>query len=73
MEENIVEVYVYYETLTYTNTVEEPKMSFEDLIGSLGGHLHLFLGMSLLSFAEIFELLASLLLMTCFKSIFILF
>ena len=30
-------------------------MTFEDLVGALGGHLHLFLGMSLMSFLELFE------------------
>ena len=52
---NVIQIGVYYETLSYMQVEEEPKMSFEDLIGSLGGHLHLFLGMSLLSFAEILE------------------
>ena len=51
----MIQIGVYYETFSYMRVEEEPKMSFEDLIGSLGGHLHLFLGMSLLSFAEILE------------------
>ena len=38
-------------------------MTLDDLIGTIGGHLHLFLGMSLLSFVEIallmFKFLAS--------------
>ena len=53
---NVVEFRLFYESLAYTSVEEEPKMSGEDLLGSLGGHLHLFLGMSLLSFAEIVEL-----------------
>ena len=32
-------------------------MSGENLLGTLGGHLHVFMGMSLLSFVEIIELL----------------
>ena len=32
-------------------------MSLDELIGLIGGHLHLFLGMSLLSFFELFEIL----------------
>ena len=31
-------------------------MSMDSLIGTLGGHLHLFLGMSLLSFIELVEI-----------------
>ena len=53
---NAIEFSVFYESLSYTLIEEEPKMSAEDLIGSIGGHLHLFLGMSLLSFFELFEL-----------------
>ena len=52
---NIVIITVFYPSLTYIMVEEEPKMTFENLIGELGGHLHLFLGMSLLSFLELFE------------------
>ena len=54
---NVVRFEVLYESLTYTRIEEENKMSGEDLLGVLGGHLHLFLGMSLLSFVEIIELI----------------
>ena len=48
-------------SISYGNTLdaeysEIPKMTAEDLLGVLGGHFHLFLGMSLLSFFEILEL-----------------
>ena len=52
---NLVSIDVYYEKLAYTLIEEEPKITLEDLIGALGGHLHLFLGMSLMSFLELFE------------------
>ena len=55
--ENLVEVSVYYDSLSYTIVDEKPKMTFENLVGSIGGHLHLFLGMSLMSFFEVFELI----------------
>jgi len=32
----------------------------EDLIGSIGGHLGLWIGMSVISFVEVFELMAGL-------------
>ena len=54
---NVVQLAVNYEALAYTWSEEEPKMSGEELFGVLGGHLHLFLGMSLLSFVEVAELL----------------
>ena len=46
---------------------EEPAMSGEELIGKIGGHLHLFMGMSLLSFVEIGELVALFVLRICRK------
>ena len=52
----VVQVLVYYDMLAYIQVEEEPKMTAEDLLGILGGHLHLFLGMSLLSFVEVIEL-----------------
>ena len=48
---------VFYNTLDYTLSEEEPKMTVDILIGAIGGHLHLFMGMSLLSFVEIYLLI----------------
>ena len=62
---NVVKFSVYYDSLRYTRLEEEPKMSGEDLLGVLGGHLHLFLGMSLLSFVEIVELVCLIVKLTC--------
>ena len=53
---NVVRFEVMYDSLTYTRIEEENRMSGGDLLGVLGGHLHLFLGMSLTSFVEILEL-----------------
>ena len=44
--------------IAYVDTSEEAFMSGESLLAVIGGHLHLLLGMSLLSFAELAELLA---------------
>ena len=49
------QVAVKYETLAYIKLEEEPKISGEELLGIIGGHLGLFLGMSLLSFVELIE------------------
>ena len=51
--QNLVRLVFYLDSLSYTNVDEEPKMTVDTLIGTIGGHLHLFLGMSLLSFVEI--------------------
>ena len=55
LSKNIVQVEMFYESFMYTNIVEEAKMTFDELVGMIGGHLHLFLGMSMISFAEILE------------------
>ena len=55
LSNNIVQVEMFYESFMYTNIVEEAKMTFDELVGMIGGHLHLFLGMSMISFAEILE------------------
>ena len=50
----MIEIWIDYDTFAFTEVSEEPKMSGEDLFGEIGGHLHLFLGMSLMNFMEIF-------------------
>ena len=45
-----------YNDLAYEETHEEPVINGLLLLGEIGGHLHLFLGMSLLSFVEIIEM-----------------
>jgi hypothetical protein len=57
---NIAYVRITYSDLSYTQIVEIPKVTVIDLISNIGGTLGLFLGMSLLSFFEIFELLVDL-------------
>ena len=52
-ETNMLRLVFYYEKLNYVKVDEEPKMTMDSLIGTIGGHLHLFLGMSLLSFFEV--------------------
>ena len=55
--DTLVEFSLEYDGSSFLQYTEEPKMSGEELLGILGGHLHLFLGMSLLSFIELAELL----------------
>jgi amiloride-sensitive sodium channel subunit alpha/amiloride-sensitive sodium channel subunit gamma len=48
---------IYYPYLKYTEIVEVEKYSLIDLLSNIGGTLGLFLGISFLSFVEIFEIL----------------
>jgi len=50
-------IYVYYENFQFTLRSQLPKMQAFDLFSSLGGIIGLFLGMGLLSFVEIFEII----------------
>ena len=54
--ENMVEVRINLDTNSHVQISEEPNMTGEELLSQLGGHLHLFLGMSLLSFVQLCEL-----------------
>ena len=53
--ESFVRVNVFYESLSYTLTDETPQMDFVSLLGSIGGNLGLFLGVSIFSICEIIE------------------
>ena len=53
--EDIAQVMVKYETLAAIESEERPKISGEQLLGIIGGHLSLLLGMSLLSFVELVQ------------------
>ena len=48
---------IFYESLTYIHIQEVEKTSFIDLISNIGGTLGLFVGISVLSFIEVFELI----------------
>jgi hypothetical protein len=48
---------VYYNSLTYTQIIEVPVFTTLNLISNIGGTLGLFLGMSVLSFIEIIEMI----------------
>ena len=56
---NMATISVYYDRLSYEVNEEQPAITIANLIGSIGGHLHLFLGMSLLSIVEVLDMVAS--------------
>ena len=55
VRESFVQLYIYYESLSYTLTEELPQMDAVSLLGSIGGNLGLFLGVSFFSLCEIVE------------------
>ena len=65
IKKSLVSVNFYYDDLRYTQMSQSELMTFDDLLSNVGGTLGLFIGISILSFAEIFELI--------FQIIFILF
>ena len=52
---NLVKFNVYYDTLSYTVLTESINMDIVALLSSIGGSLGLLLGLSLLSFIEVLE------------------
>ena len=54
---NHLSLNVFYDSLTYTTIEELAKTELIDLISSIGGTLGLFIGVSVLSMAESFELI----------------
>ncbi|RMZ92818.1 acid-sensing ion channel 1 [Brachionus plicatilis] len=57
LRENILAVNVYYEHLKVTEIRQSPSITWDGLVGSVGGTLGLFLGISFLSFVELIDLL----------------
>ena len=62
LKNSVAMMSVYYEDLKYTRVSQIPKMTFIDLLANIGGTLGLFIGVSFLSFAEIFEAIITVLL-----------
>jgi hypothetical protein len=48
-----VQLSIYYDSLSYTSSVDTPTMGIVSLLGSVGGTLGLFLGVSVLSACEL--------------------
>ena len=55
---NVNKFSVYYESLDYVIMEETAKYTLENLIAKIGGHLHVFLGMSVMSFVDLFDIFA---------------
>ena len=57
VKESIVNAYIFYESLSYTESSELPQMNIVSLLAAIGGHLGLFLGVGVFSLCEIVEVL----------------
>lgn len=62
LRKNILSINVFYTSLSYQSFTEVAKIQISDLVSSIGGTLGLFLGVSFLTFIEIFDLFFYLLL-----------
>ncbi|KAF6021518.1 hypothetical protein EB796_020177 [Bugula neritina] len=69
LSEEFLKVDIYFNTLNYQHYKEKASMTFEDLVGSIGGHLGLWIGMSIISFVEVFELIVALV-AVCTKNVY---
>ena len=65
LKKSIAAITIYYDDLKYTLISQIPKMSFEDLLANIGGQLGLFIGISFLSFVEIFDALIQVIFLVC--------
>ena len=54
---SILQVHVKYRSDVVTEISDSPALSFEGLIGNLGGTLNLWIGISLTTIIELFDLL----------------
>lgn len=60
IRENMFGVSIYYDELKYTYISETAAIDSASLVSNIGGTLGLFLGMSILSFVEVIELVIEL-------------
>ncbi len=65
LKENMISFYLYFNSLQYEEFQQLPAMSFVDLVSSFGGTLGLFIGASFISFFELFEGSALVLIWLC--------
>ena len=57
IKQSVLSLNIYYDDLSYTESVESPKLEIVDLVSNIGGVMGVFVGASLLSFFEIIEVI----------------
>ena len=65
---NIIKFSIFFDSHNYMIVKEEAKLKWDGLLGKIGGHLHLFMGMSMIAFVEIFEVIVSFLILLINKT-----
>jgi len=55
IKQSVLSLNVFYDTLSYTEYIESPKLEIFDLVSNIGGIIGVFVGASLLSVFEIVE------------------
>ena len=55
-KKSVLQLNVFYSSLTFTQSEEIPKMDMVTLLGSIGGVLGLFMGVSVFSICEMLEI-----------------
>jgi hypothetical protein len=68
LNKHFVVLYVYYKNLGYKMIRENPKTEMFNFISNIGGILGLFLGISFLSFIEIFEIIYEVIIILIFNN-----
>ncbi|KAF6030840.1 SCNN1D [Bugula neritina] len=67
IQENLLQVMVFYDKIAVTESVQEPKVSDFQFVSDLGGSLGLWVGWSMLTVFEFMELGIDLLVLCCVK------
>ena len=65
LEQSILAVNIYYNDLKEITFTQKPKMVAYDLFSKIGAQMSIFLGLSILSFAEIIEFILGSLIIAC--------
>ncbi len=62
IKNGLVKINIFYDSLSYTQITESAKMNKVSLLASIGGFMGMFLGMSLMTFVEILDIVVRLIL-----------
>ena len=57
IDDDIVKLNIYYDSLTYTEMSESVSLTFVSLFSSIGGFMGMFLGMSLMTMVELLHII----------------
>ena len=58
LDKSFLKVNIFYESMSYTQTTENPALTFMTFLSNIGGIFGLFIGISILSLIEVIELIS---------------